>query len=269
MKRPSSDPHDFQSVRPGRSPLPRDLVRALEWLKPRLSEPIRLEDIAIAAGVPSRTLETHFRIYLSVTPLGWVRRARLARARQQLLEGGRKAGVTEIAMASGFSQLGRFAKQYRELYGERPSQTQARACGVDDSDAIDDEATFLAWRALSSAYFVAPKECGRALDDVERAQEIAPAFGLPKGIMAWCNGQRTAFNFRGTARVERCEIARCRRERRRADTERRLDAERLQRRDGARPSRRRCRPPDRARARARSVVPARMGAARVGIGLSR
>jgi AraC-like DNA-binding protein len=208
MKRVLHDVRDVLSAQSGQSPLPRDLVRALAWLEQRLSKPTCLHDIAAAAGVPARTLETHFKAYLGTTPLGWLRHARLARAREELLRN-RSAGVTEIALASGFNQLGRFARDYRALYGERPSDTRVRAprtSGVDDP--IDDEAALLAWRALSSAYFVAPKECGRALDDVERAQEIAPHFGLPKGIMAWCNGQRAAFNFGGSSHLQRAEIAR-------------------------------------------------------------
>ena len=188
-----------------RSPLPGDLVRALHWLKPRLSEPIQLDTLAAAAGVPPRTLQTQFKTYLGTTPLGWVRQVRFAYARQQLLNADRRrVSVTQIALASGFSQLGRFAGQYRALYGERPSQTQARACGLDGDDCpIDDEATFLAWRALAAAYAVAPKQCGDALEDVARAQERAPTFGLPKAIMAWCNGQRAAHNFSELPSVER------------------------------------------------------------------
>ncbi len=199
----SSDSLERQAPRPRRGPLPRDLVRALEWLKPRLSEPLRLDDLARAAGVPARTLETHFGHYLGTTPLGWVRQVRLAHARRQLLKGD-DASITGIALASGFSQLGRFAGQYRAAYGELPSQTRSRVRVADGE--VDDEATFLAWRALSSAYFVSAQECGRALDDVARAQEIAPRFGLPKAIEAWCSGQRAAFNFDRTS-VARAQIA--------------------------------------------------------------
>jgi tetratricopeptide (TPR) repeat protein len=33
------------------------------------------------------------------------------------------------------------------------------------------------------------------MDDVAQAQELSPRYGLPKAIMAWCNGQRAAHNF--------------------------------------------------------------------------
>ena len=43
------------------SPLPADLVRALDWLRGHLSEPIDLDKLAQVAGIRPRTLETHFR----------------------------------------------------------------------------------------------------------------------------------------------------------------------------------------------------------------
>jgi AraC-like DNA-binding protein len=208
MKRPASCARNLIARRPGRAPLPGDLVRALDWLKPRLAEPIDLDALAQAAGVPARTLEAHFRTYLGITPLGWVRQTRLAHARQQLLRGDRSVSITEIALASGFSQFGRFAGRYRELYGELPSQTQARASrSASESDPIDDEALFRSWRALAAAYAVAPRQCGTALDDAARAQELAPALALPQGIITWCYGQRAALNFNGLPSIERARIA--------------------------------------------------------------
>ena len=57
------------------SVLPADLVRALVWLRSHLSGPVQLETLAQIAGVRPRTLETHFKLFLGTTPLGWVRRA--------------------------------------------------------------------------------------------------------------------------------------------------------------------------------------------------
>jgi transcriptional regulator GlxA family with amidase domain len=67
------------------------LTRALGWLRSHVSEPIQLDLLAQIAGVRPRTLETHFKMFLSTTPLGWVRRMRLARARSCCTRGGRPA----------------------------------------------------------------------------------------------------------------------------------------------------------------------------------
>ena len=78
------------------SALPMDLVRALGWLRGHLSEPIQLEQLAQISGVRPRTLETHFKMFLGTTPLGWVRRMRLARARQEMLHAGPEDTVTGV-----------------------------------------------------------------------------------------------------------------------------------------------------------------------------
>ena len=50
--------------------LPADLVRALDWLRSHLSEPVDLDLLASVAGVRPRTLESHFKTFLGTTPLG-------------------------------------------------------------------------------------------------------------------------------------------------------------------------------------------------------
>src|ERR1700740_2705297 len=83
--------------------LPADLVRVLEWLRGHLSEPVDLEKLAQIGGIRPRTLETHFRMFLGTTPLGWVRRMRLARARHQLLRSRAGTTITHIPSANGLS----------------------------------------------------------------------------------------------------------------------------------------------------------------------
>jgi AraC-like DNA-binding protein len=190
--------------------LPGDLVRALRWLRAHVEEPVQIARLAEVAGVRPRTLETHFKLFLGTTPLGWVRRMRLSLARQRLLDGDRARTVTGAALASGFSQLGRFALHYREAFGELPSHTlkRARALAGAGGDDVDDEALRLTWRAFSAAYAVAPRECGAALEDLARAQELAPTYGLPKALAAWCWGQRAAQHFSSTPGEDRAHACR-------------------------------------------------------------
>jgi AraC-like DNA-binding protein len=194
----------------GRHALPQSLAHALHWLNGRLDEPIQLETLAAVAGVRPRTLEAQFKLYLGTTPLGWVRRTRLARARQQLLAASEEASVTGVAVANGFSQFGRFAAQYRRQFGELPSQTLKAARGKlsNEADESVDEALRLSWRALASAFMVGPGSCNAALADVERAQELAPQCALPKAIGAWCWSQRAAHNFSGTPHLDRAQALR-------------------------------------------------------------
>lgn len=176
------------------SPLPADLVRALDWLRGHLSEPIDLDKLAQVAGIRPRTLETHFREFLNETPLGWVRRMRLVNARRDLERGRAQATVTNVALANGFKELGRFAVQYRTIFGETPSTTLRRTRGARDGgiDENDDEAFRLTWEAMPFVFAIAPRECGEALQKLEQARRIAPKYGLPVALSAWCWGQRAA-----------------------------------------------------------------------------
>lgn len=187
------------------SALPADVVRALGWLRSHLSESVDLDLLASVAGVRPRTLETHFRAFLGTTPLGWLRRARLAHARRELGRGHVDATVTRIALASGFNQLGRFAGEYRAIFGETPSATlrRGRSSPRGSEERIDDEAFRLTWQAIPSVFAIAPRESTEAIATLEAARQLAPTYGLPVALSAWCLGQRAAHGFSATAQQDR------------------------------------------------------------------
>lgn len=201
----TSDQASSQEIEFSSSPsvLPADLVRVLAWLRSHLSDPVELDTLAQIAGVRPRTLETHFKLFLGTTPLGWVRRARLARARQQLLNAGPQDTVTGIALASGFNQLSRFAGVYRKNFGEYPSTTIERTRKSSSDDPDFDEAIRLTMEAMPLAFAVAPRQCDEALEKLDRPQELAPSYALPKAIAAWCWGQRAAHRFSATPDTDR------------------------------------------------------------------
>lgn len=192
------------------SALPRGVRRVLAWAPGHLHEPTTLQGLARIAGVPARTLESHFLRFLGTTPLGWLRQERLTHARRALLATDQGATVGGVALASGFTQLGRFAAQYCRRFGELPSATlrRLRSARPDAFEDVDDEATRLAWRALPAAFAVAPGPCGEALADMEQAQQLAPSYGLPKAIAAWCSSQRAAQHFVATPQADAARAVR-------------------------------------------------------------
>jgi TolB-like protein len=112
-------------VRRGR-PVPHDVKRALDYMRKSRGRRITMADLVGVSGVAERTLTKHFRAFLGLAPLGYLRRLRLAAVRETLLGGASGASVTKVATQHGFTHLGRFAVQYHRCFGEAPSATLRR-----------------------------------------------------------------------------------------------------------------------------------------------
>ncbi|WP_250001949.1 helix-turn-helix transcriptional regulator [Actinoplanes sp. M2I2] len=97
--------------------------RATAFIEDHPERPLTVGDIAAAAGVGIRALQTAFRRDLRITPTTYLRRVRLDRVHQELLAGGPGVTVRETARRWGFTNLGRFAAEYRAAYGRSPGQT--------------------------------------------------------------------------------------------------------------------------------------------------
>ncbi|SDY84183.1 AraC-binding-like domain-containing protein [Amycolatopsis xylanica] len=100
--------------------------RAARFCEDHAHEPISVTDLAIAARTSVRALQKGFRAQFGLSPLGYLRRVRLARVHEDLvaIRQGRATGsVTEVALRWGFVHLSRFAQFYREAYREAPSAT--------------------------------------------------------------------------------------------------------------------------------------------------
>ena len=101
--------------------------RAQEYIEENYPGTIRMEDLCRYTGVSLRTPPAllcrvlpgeSFRIHQGAPP---PRRATGSRGRCLLA-----STVTEIAIASGFTHLGRFSVDYREHFGESPRETLAK-----------------------------------------------------------------------------------------------------------------------------------------------
>lgn len=110
---------------PGEHAGPASLRRARAFIDSHHDTDIGLPEIARAARATPRALQQTFREYEHTTPLGYLRRARLAAAHGDLRQADPGAGITvsDIAARWGFTNPGRFATAYRQAYGCQPSQT--------------------------------------------------------------------------------------------------------------------------------------------------
>lgn len=104
---------------------------AVEYLVANAHLPIRTEDVAAAAGMSLRSLQTAFRREFDVTPADYLRGVRFDRVRDDLQEAdpGRTT-VGDVARRWGFGHLGRFAAGYSSRFGEYPSATLASSKAV-------------------------------------------------------------------------------------------------------------------------------------------
>ena len=102
-----------------------DYTLNLDGRRPYLSE------LCAAANVSERTLQYAFQDIMGMSPLTFLHRLRLHRARDEL----RKAEscsttVTDVAMNWGFWHFGEFSRAYKNCFGELPSATLKRNSSV-------------------------------------------------------------------------------------------------------------------------------------------
>ena len=106
---------------------PAYLRDAVRFIRARLSEPLSVDEIANAAGVSRRTLQSAFRKHYGSGVMDLARQCRLERAHEHLLAADAQAvTVTAVALESGFSHLSRFSSYYRQRFAENPCETLHR-----------------------------------------------------------------------------------------------------------------------------------------------
>ncbi|MDD3519195.1 MAG: helix-turn-helix domain-containing protein, partial [Chromatiales bacterium] len=85
-------------------------------------------DICAQTGTSVRSLEYAFREVMQLTPAAYLRIHRLNKVRSELRSAlTADTTITRVATNWGFVHLGEFARDYRRLFGERPSDTLARS----------------------------------------------------------------------------------------------------------------------------------------------
>lgn len=103
------------------------LARADAVMSERMGEDLDLAAWCAAIGIGGRQMERLFHQAHGVGPCRWYKLARLNEARRRLSAQQADTRITEVALAMGFTHLGRFAGEYRDLFGESPMQTLAAA----------------------------------------------------------------------------------------------------------------------------------------------
>ena len=110
---------------------PSSIVRRTEEVyRQRLAKRVSIAELSMVAGVSERSLRNAFHQVCMTSPKKYLRLVALHQVRRSLRAApDAHAAVTTAATRHGFYELGRFAAQYRALFGEAPSETLHRARG--------------------------------------------------------------------------------------------------------------------------------------------
>ncbi|MEU6696956.1 AraC family transcriptional regulator [Pseudonocardia sp. NPDC046786] len=96
----------------------------LDHMEQHADDPLTPQELARVGCMSVRTLHAAFQQELGESPMGHLRRIRLDRVRAELQRcDPATVRVTDVALRWGFLHQSRFAQQYRQRFGELPSQT--------------------------------------------------------------------------------------------------------------------------------------------------
>lgn len=98
--------------------------RSRDFIEAQLGNRLTLDQIARETAISQRSLRTAFQQVTGMSPSQYIKSRRLAEVHHQLLAlDPAETQVTDIALRCGFSHMGYFARDYRNMYGQLPRET--------------------------------------------------------------------------------------------------------------------------------------------------
>lgn len=101
--------------------------RVKGYLAEQGDAPVTMTQLCELAHVSRRTLQYSFETILGISPLRFLRVSRLNQVRRALSDASKGRTVTDISAEWGFWHASQFAKDYKQLFGESPSDTLRRS----------------------------------------------------------------------------------------------------------------------------------------------
>ena len=93
------------------------------FLNQHQDEPVTVTQLCDIANASRRTLQYSFETVLGISPLQYLRISRLNGVRRTLMLSNPTTVIADVAAQWGFWHQSQFAKDYKQLFGELPSQT--------------------------------------------------------------------------------------------------------------------------------------------------
>jgi AraC-like DNA-binding protein len=106
----------------------RRISRALRHLRERISEPLRIENIARDLGMSVSGFHHHFKSVTAMSPVQYQKQLRLQEARRLML--GENMDVASAGFRVGYEDPSYFSREYKKLFGAPPQRDIARLRGV-------------------------------------------------------------------------------------------------------------------------------------------
>lgn len=98
--------------------------RAIELLRSRFAEPMRIDDLARAAHMSVSSLHHHFKALTGMSPLQFQKQLRLAEARRLMLA--ERLDAATAAFRVGYESPSHFSREYGRHFGAPPMRDIAR-----------------------------------------------------------------------------------------------------------------------------------------------
>lgn len=134
----------------------RVIARCLELIDASDGQPLFIDDLCSASQVSERTLRNIFQEYFGVGPMRLLKVRQLREIRSALLKADPAVDtVTRIAARFGIWDFSLFARNYRALYGEAPSETLRRPRERRIDGRRDEADVSLTWIGYAARRFMA------------------------------------------------------------------------------------------------------------------
>ncbi len=98
------------------------VARVVSFLEEHYAEPVDVAAMAKQAGMSQSALHHHFKEATTLSPMQFVKKMRLHKARTLILSG---QGAAEAAFAVGYNSPSQFSREFRRLFGTPPSHVRA------------------------------------------------------------------------------------------------------------------------------------------------
>ncbi|MEB8216874.1 AraC family transcriptional regulator [Citrobacter braakii] len=99
----------------------RRIARAVEIIRAKYDQPLRIKTLADAAGMSISVFHKHFRNVTTLTPLQFQKQLRLVEARKLMLVQG--AAISTAAHRVGYESVTQFTREYSRMFGQPPARS--------------------------------------------------------------------------------------------------------------------------------------------------